>query len=1275
MVKRTGVDPTGRVVSGSTVDQQKTGRWYIQCVLDELKLGDIDEWIETAVHAGGVTLERAIGDVFRHMLGKVQRKERWTLPQEYCRSDDERLQGRAIGVNHPKEMVFAFRALINTIRQRPVSEGDAHHGMSTSLVERGWFGNLCGGIYGSVTSQLESFAKSEQSARGTEADQRREAKLYAEDWVELFESILSCAVAEEQRRKGDPERDRLDTLTLGVIVAMQYAIGKRGITLESIRYGYLGVDQFAQVETWDRIKQFLAAVKNVTYKGDRTSGAKHLDEMIHHRCPMRCPIAMQGLYFAYQFFTLRVPLPTLENWNDEVTNSHGCVVDGPGHHRRLLRQQTGGPASVADFNSKLREDLSLIRAVHAAKLSIHSLRDQRISEQGEACVSRPDAHHTAGHGQGSHEKNYRDTDGIALLTGAGYRFVHDPESLSAWVEGLYELYRGCRRDEGQRIVDFLYETHRPDLKALEASLQNDSSPAGKQMRESFEYIRFCILSWVVSSVARPRDESMYIDTTLPIKHRIMVGPRDRGGTDKDILCAHLDCLLVTQDFLQIEQYVRSLEEEEIRLGDLAHRPGSERNVRREMQAGFARVERGLAEMPGALEAAVRPRLDEQSRDLNDEVQLGLDRDYYLSLSPSTRSRRFPPIGLGVSENKVVGTQTLRDARLQHDERERQPTRTTLWNALKGSPSDALASTALARAGPSLVGRSLSAPSAAARLLPPQQPSPGLPVALALPSKPNDDLASNVVPTAATSVAPAAAATALTTMPAALSPAPATSPAATTDLQRQNDQLRAQLATSDEPLPIKQVTGGVRQIASVYTSTVAPKEGKMVADTVTQCREWRSENTVGKTKCSALSYVINTFYEPLMIAVVRLHIDEGKTILQAIDTVEELRNCQDFTAFVKDKSTFLSKFPKLENEPKKRYVQRLLHPQFAEDYKAELVAECAKPEPVESEPQPDLDVASSADSDPLSVPVTDGAATRIVGFDPALCTGFAVVQLDSAGQILSLHVGVLDVSDRSLECDGARCVALMQRLSPLLSPTPDCAFIEPFFGHGRQGDAISVKLRAAIEIEFARREIKYIECAPQTWKLSVTRNGRAEKEEVKAAIELAMRHHFPAKVYANTKWTRDKKKLLDASDATGIALYGVNQFCGHALSFADSFRICALGLRPRMVVGEPFVDARESAPLLSSAGPSLTPAQALPGTSPAPISHAAASPDTVAPAGSPRNVPNTRDCLTEGCRLGFRHAGQCQPCEPSPRKKARSALDLLGLSPRKRQCPSDTSAAL
>jgi hypothetical protein len=960
--------------------------------------------------------------------------------------------------------------------------------------------------------------------------------------IELFESILCCSFAEEQRKGGKHGRERLDTLTLGLIVSMQYAIGKRGITLESIVHGNLAVDQFSKKDVWPGIKPLLAVVKNVRWKADGTNGPKHLDEMFHHQCPLRCPIAMQGLCallyanhiascamssprsrimwcafadFAFQLFNLGITLPTVENWNDEAPKENP-----PGHHQFLFRLQTGGQADISSFASKLREDAQLIGAVYADKLSPHLLRHIRIAECGEEWDMSPDDNkHVTAHEPGQFEKVYKDRDVKKLLSGAGYtahlqlsvpRFFmpqlmlpnppsmltrtilrrrvrryrpKEPGELSPWVRTLHEYMGVCtdersRKDDGCRIVDFLYARHRPDVKALEERVEKDSSEVGKQIRQWLAYVRFCILSWVVSAAARPLNTSFFIDESMPMKRLIMAGARDhRGGSDKDILCAHLDCILVSDDYRRLEERVRSNEQAYINMGEIAHATESERRMTLRLNDGFDAIGSQLQAqstviqaLPGAIAGELQPRFDAQERDLSNEIQvyphsrphslhphpftllpssppfhphpsrslsshpspqLGYDRDYLNSLSAEDRSRRFAPIALGVlSEKEVVGTQQLRDARLEDDRQKRDEAKslslTTLSTAALVSrdqeqdvlmpggfrlhlptrerpASDGAQGTVAVPPGPRMVDPSASVikPSELARAIVPPPPQTGLPTALGVPSPGQLMQTSDVASTSDTTTATAAASssTALVVAAAATpadtgaNPTVALTVASAADPQRQIDQLRAQLAehTTDEPVEVEVLTGGVRQAFCIYLHTVVPKERKQVGEEFVQSKDWRAAKTFEAQGLSAkeaearhkqMRDRVNTYYEPLALAVMQRHMDETVTVtvLAAIAALEELR--QEAARDRRFWKAWCKALPKCEDEKKRLLMARLLHPDFTAAFKAELAAEHA---PVAAaEPSQGDDEPSEADNGaPTAVPALDGAVKRHVPRAPTV----------------------------------------------------------------------------------------------------------------------------------------------------------------------------------------------------------------------------------------------------------------------------------------------------
>ena len=165
---------------------------------------------------------------------------------------------------------------------------------------------------------------------------------------------------------------------------------------------------------------------------------------------------------------------------------------------------------------------------------------------------------------------------------------------------------------------------------------------------------------------------------------------------------------------------------------------------------------------------------------------------------------------------------------------------------------------------------------------------------------------------------------------------------------------------------------------------------------------------------------------------------------------------------------------------------------------------------------------------LSVPVTENATTRIIGLNPSLSCGISILQLNSQDQILSIDVGLLDVSCKTLLSDGARCNELQNLLSPLLSPLPDMAFIESYFVSPfrdpkdgkwkvKQEDTeINCKLRGSLEMLLEKQGIPYSYVAAETWKKDVVGDETADGEAVKDVLEGTMGFHFHPRLFSRTK---------------------------------------------------------------------------------------------------------------------------------------------------------------
>jgi len=317
-------------------------------------------------------------------------------------------------------------------------------------------------------------------------------------------------------------------------------------------------------------------------------------------------------------------------------------------------------------------------------------------------------------------------------------------------------------------------------------------------------------------------------------------------------------------------------------------------------------------------------------------------------------------------------------------------------------------------------------------------------------------------------------------------------------------------------------------------------------------------------------------------------------------------------------------------------------------------------------------------------------------------------------------------------------------------------VHPFYNQttrkwevNQQGVDLNYKLRGAIEMALDDSGIDNCEwVAPQTWKKKIAGNGEATKNVVKQQIEDLARLSFPMEIFASGKWSKAKKTIEDASDATAIALYAVQKRFGK-LSFVDPTRLRLSGpgaggiklragtplgvpdrgggsssalpetsailsgtMEPTSPSAHPRVEQADEAPSsrgrlpkprqrfgdngeldgpasawstakevveATTAGGTASGSSALREPIATPMAAAATAPqssDTL-PFFSPETVrPDGWACrLAHGCTKAHGHAGLCTPAEPSPRKRGRGAVEMLGMSPaRKRQAVAESSDA-
>ena len=94
-----------------------------------------------------------------------------------------------------------------------------------------------------------------------------------------------------------------------MIAALFMQLGKRGMTIDAIRHGNMEIIVWNE-KVWDFTSPIVLQCATAS-KGDKADSAMSLEQVMNHRCPNRDSMAWLGLYFAYQFFTVRTASPRL----------------------------------------------------------------------------------------------------------------------------------------------------------------------------------------------------------------------------------------------------------------------------------------------------------------------------------------------------------------------------------------------------------------------------------------------------------------------------------------------------------------------------------------------------------------------------------------------------------------------------------------------------------------------------------------------------------------------------------------------------------------------------------------------------------------------------------------------------------------------------------------------------------------------------------------------------------------------------------------------------
>lgn len=1082
---------------------------YTQALLDELLIVPYtaDDWISKIVEQGDGGVSQGVVFLFDHLWKKVRDGEEW---KNLCDKDGAVLSGegrkgssRRIAKTHPKEICFWLKKAVDSKRN--------------VLLPKGYFRTFR--QWHEIEKLLNARDKANLEAEGKEAQQKRVGNtLYDHEIIELYESVLSDSVAETQRLQGKPpsaRRKPIDTLSLGTIVAIYFAHRQRGLSIDDLKHGYLCVDRYKNHKVWDYTTPL--TVQMVTgAKGDRVDGKKHLAAMMHHRDPMQCCIAMMGLYFAYQFFEMKDELPTLETWKSKM------------HDRPLVRLQNGDAACVTAFNDKLRQDLSLIDGANR-HFTLHGIRNTGINNAGEDEKNqRASTMAGVGHSDGSHFNSYNGCmDGAWVLQGASYRGT-DPEIQAAHVKALYDFIAS---GEGDELVTMLYKMHRPDLLDLELLASKDTTDAGERIRTWLHFVRHCILTWIVTCAAQPRNRYGLIDTTKDAK-RYLVAP---------VFTYHLEALFTSELYHKLENLVETYQQAELNLGELALRGAAERRTRAQMTG----LERRLTDLPDAFAACVDASaslaarmsackekaieckaLHEKFRDCM--RSLPEDHEVNERYAIFDCHRREGDDDLTTLERKV-----FTDAEGDDELAERQTEWIRRYRELISEGYDGtgivpkyagMCDICIAEG---VEAHQLCKHGGISRV---PHARMGLPIAASSPKGQIQVVAQPPPPKVlATSIATSASATSTAeTSPAARPTAPSESANALVPVpvvnETSRDEAPVTLSADDDReererhaearLSTWSITGKtIPHMIRIYRSAIAPLERM-------PCKRgdsYRATKAVGRQLMQSYSDLITKKYEPILGEVLR-RIGDGVDVDNAAEALEAERGDVSIEQFSK-------LWPKPTDEERLRLQQ--LPPPVVETSPSVLPDAASAPVSVS---------AHTIGADAVAnIPPLGDSAVRYIGLDPSLSCGWAILDVH-ADTLTSVFTGVIAVDDANSDI-GARCLDLTRQLKPLLTPSPTRAFIEPFVGKGRTTDEISYALRAAIKMLFAELDIPYDEAPPQTWKKLVADSGRADKTEVQRALVRSFASPLPAKlpIGGQLQSFRD-----DASDAIGIGLWGVRQ---------------------------------------------------------------------------------------------------------------------------------------
>jgi hypothetical protein len=189
----------------STQESSDHGKKLVQCLLTELGMGAFDTFIDCIRSFDDDKLRESVDPIFVRLLEKVRKDESWTF------SDGKTTP---IAKTHTKEM---RASLLHAIKAARV-------GTSFKVLKSG--NEFETAALKEVENLLRDRNAATQIEQGTEADERRDMKMYDHETLALYESILRNTINHQP----------IDCLTLGSITAFLRATGLRTMNVRALTH-------------------------------------------------------------------------------------------------------------------------------------------------------------------------------------------------------------------------------------------------------------------------------------------------------------------------------------------------------------------------------------------------------------------------------------------------------------------------------------------------------------------------------------------------------------------------------------------------------------------------------------------------------------------------------------------------------------------------------------------------------------------------------------------------------------------------------------------------------------------------------------------------------------------------------------------------------------------------------------------------------------------------------------------------------------------------------